>query len=122
MKRSECRAKLGNENFRLLPSGEVSALLDTVVIHELGISFLRPAERSFVELIREHAYGNRDFDAPDAEEGELVFPVETSSRNSRVGQPIESHVVEDIVSRQAAGDDRQTLERSAPGFLRHGQA
>src|SRR6266550_2203239 len=59
---------------------------------------------------------NRNLDALDVEESELVFPVELSRRNPGVRQPVERDVVEDIVTRKATrvsgegtGDELVTL-------------
>src|SRR5438874_8039873 len=71
---------------------------------QFGIRPLCPAPRSWIELVRKDAHGNRDGDADafDVEERRpLVFPVETGARKRRVRQPGERDVVEDVVAREA---------------------
>ena len=87
------------------------ALVDLVVVDEIGIGALRPVPRRLVELVREDAHGSRDLDALRREEGELVLPIEASRRNRRVGQPEQRDVVEDIVRREAFVLARRTNAR-----------
>src|SRR5262245_1052423 len=94
--RFERRAKLGAEQLRLLPRGEVSSLVEPVVVDELGKGLLRPASRRLVELVGERAHGDRDLDALDVEERQLALPEEPGRRDARVGQPAEGDVVEHI--------------------------
>ena len=72
--RPEGVAQLLGEDLRLLPGGEVPALLDPVVVNELRIRLLRPALRSRIELVREDGDTNRDLDALDVEEGQMAAP------------------------------------------------
>src|ERR1700687_1808479 len=70
---------------------------------EFGIRFLYPAPRSGIDLIGINADGDRDGDVLGGEKGKLVFPIQTSRRDPRVREPVESDVVEDVVSRKARG-------------------
>src|SRR5215470_4038115 len=99
---SERGAKLGTEELRLFPRREVTALVDLVVIDELGIGPLSPAARRLILLAGKDAHGHRDGDALGVEKATLVFPIETGRRDPGVGQPIERDVVENLVTRQLA--------------------
>jgi hypothetical protein len=56
----EGRAELFAEQLRLLPGREVAALVDLVEVDEVArVCALGPAARSLVELVREHADGER---------------------------------------------------------------
>src|SRR5215510_7865650 len=100
--RPEARANLFREDLGLLPGSEVTALVNLVVVDELGESLLRPAARSRIELVREDGHGNGDLDALGVEEPELVFPIQTARRNARVGQPGQRDVVEEVIACDAA--------------------
>src|SRR6202049_45277 len=67
---------------------------------EFGVRFLYPAARGGVDLIWKDADGNRDGDVLGGEKGKLVFPIQTSRRDRRVGQPVEGDVVENVISRK----------------------
>jgi hypothetical protein len=95
--------ELGGEALWLFPGRKVPAFVELVVMDELGIRSLCPAPRHSIDLIREHAHGNRDRNVLRGKKGQLVLPVQTNRRNSRGRQPIEGDVVEDVVSRQALG-------------------
>jgi hypothetical protein len=69
----------------------------------MSLGFARPALRSRIELVREDGDANWDLDALDVEEGQLAFPVQTGRGYRRVRQPVMGDVVEDVVSRKAAG-------------------
>ena len=45
------RPDLGREELRLLPGGEVVALLDFVEVDEVGVGLLGPAPRGLIELL-----------------------------------------------------------------------
>ena len=64
---------LGDEQLRLLPGGEVPALVELVVVDELGIGRSAQLPRHCVELVGEDAHGHRDRDALRVEEAELVL-------------------------------------------------
>src|SRR3954451_22940179 len=113
--RSQARAHLFYEEVRLLPCGEVPADGQSVVVDEVGIGLLCPTPRHLIELVREDAHRYRNGDALRAEEGQLVFPIETSRRDPRVRQPVVGDVVQHIVSGEAlaltvedTGDQRHT--------------
>src|SRR5215217_2581483 len=62
-KRSKARADLVDEQLRLFPGGEVPALVELVVVDQLGIGVLSPAARRLIELVGEDAHGHRDVHA-----------------------------------------------------------
>jgi hypothetical protein len=101
---------LVREQRRLLPCGEVAALVDLVVIDEVGIGPLRPTPRGLILLSGKDAQGHRDGDALRVEEAALMLPIETIRRDSRVREPIERDVVEDLVTRQLAGGARGLVQ------------
>src|SRR5215218_9635033 len=101
--RLECGAHLGAKRRRLLPGGEVTALVEPVVVNELGIGLFRPAARCLIQLVRIGANGDRKGDALRGEKGELALPIETSRGDGGVRQPIECDVVDDVLARKAFG-------------------
>src|SRR5882762_5765949 len=102
---SEPRPDLLREKLWLLPRGEVSALLNLVVMDKFGIRPLGPAPRGWIKFVREDAYGNRDGDAFGIEIPEFapILPIETGARKRRVRQPGDRDVVEDVVARETFG-------------------
>ena len=64
-KRPEARADLFREQLRLLPGRKVPALVDLVVVDEIGIGLLRPTLRHLIELVRgrEDLFFGWEFDA-----------------------------------------------------------
>lgn len=72
----------------------MSALFELVVVDKIRVRLLCPTLRCFIELISKDAYGNRDGDAFNSEEGSLVFPIDTRRRNRCVRRPEERDVVE----------------------------
>src|SRR5262249_31672039 len=73
-------------------------------VDELGIRLLRPAPWSRIELVGEDAHGRREGHALRAEiRFAPVLPVETGAGKSRVRQPGDRDVVEDVVAREAFG-------------------
>src|SRR5439155_14085380 len=101
--RSQPVAELVDEQLGLLPGGKMPALVELVVVDEVGIGLLRPTPRHLIELVRKDAYGYGDGDALWVEEAELVFPIEASRRDPRVRQPVVGDVVENVVSGKALG-------------------
>src|SRR5947209_19091254 len=81
----------------------MAALVDLVVMDELGIRLLRPAPRGLIELVRKRAHGSGNRDTLRGEKRELALPIKTSGRDRRVRQPVERGVVEDVVSREPLG-------------------
>ncbi len=77
------------------------AFLNLVVMDKFRIRLLCPTPRSWIQLIRKDAHGNRDGDPFDTEKADLSLPIETGARNRRVRQPGERDVVEDVVAREA---------------------
>src|SRR5204863_2982811 len=101
--RSEPLADLVDEQLGLLPGSKMPALVELVVVDEIGIGLLRPTPRHLIELVRKDAHGYGDGDALWVAEAELVFPIEASRRDPRVRQPVVGDVVEDVVSGKALG-------------------
>src|ERR1700746_2482690 len=95
---SKARANLFYKELRLFPSGIVPAFIERVVINKVVIGPLGPTPRRFIVLAGKDAYGSRDGDVGGVVEANLIFPIETSRRNRRVRQPIESDVVEHVIS------------------------
>src|SRR3954469_12717611 len=98
--RSEGGAHFRGEQCGLLPGGEVAALVEAVVVHQLRIGLLGPAARRGVDLVREDADGDRDPDVLGLEEHQLVLPVQPRRRHRGVGEPVERDVVDHVVPRQ----------------------
>ena len=88
----------------------MTTLVDLVEVDQVGVGLLGPAPRGLVLLARKDGYGNWDGDALGVEEAALVFPVETRRGNTRVRQPIERDVVEDLVARQFARGARGPVQ------------
>src|SRR5678815_3107444 len=99
--RLEAGTQLLAKELGLFPGREVPALVDLVVMNELGKRLLGPALRARVELVGEDADGRRDGDALHVQERELVLRVEAEPRDGRVRQPAERDVVEHVVAREA---------------------
>ena len=103
-------AELFREELRLLPGGEVPALVDLVEVDEVGVGLLGPAPRGVVLLAGEHAHGHRNGNALGVEEAALVLPVETGRGDPGVRQPVERDVVEDLVTGQLARGARGPVQ------------
>src|SRR5215203_5159874 len=101
-KRSSHRAErcpeLLREQLGLLPGGEVAAFLHLVEVDEVRIRLLGPAAWRLILLARKDAHCHRDGDTLGVEEAASVFPVEPRRRDSRIRQPVERDVVEDLVT------------------------
>src|SRR5215469_7188398 len=88
--RPEARANFLRKELRLFPSREVPAPVQLVVVNELRIGALGETPRRLIELIGKDAHGDRDADALDAEERDLIcesLPIEARSGYERVRQP-----------------------------------
>src|SRR5215218_6260343 len=109
-KRPEGGAQLLGEKLRLLPGGEVAALVDLVVVDEVGIRLLCPTARRLILLAWKNAHSYRRGDSLGVKESSLVFPVEARRRDTRVRQPIQRDVVEDLVTGQFAGGTRSPVQ------------
>src|SRR5215467_5070 len=70
---SEACANLFREKFRLLPSSEVSALGDFVVVNQFGIRALGQTLRDLIEFVGKNGDGNWNRDAFDTEKADVVF-------------------------------------------------
>src|SRR3712207_5593239 len=66
---SKCGSELDREELRLLPSGEVTALVDLVPVDQIVKGLLRPASGCSVDLAWKDRYGDRDFLDLDRVEG-----------------------------------------------------
>src|SRR5215216_654802 len=100
--RLEPYAHLIHQKLRLFPRRKVPALVELVVMDELGIRPLRPTPRRMVDLVRKNAYRNRDGDVLGAKVSlREPLPIETSRRDCRVRQPEQRDVVEHIVPGKA---------------------
>src|SRR5450631_1498024 len=102
---SEAYAELFGEKLRLFPGSEMTALFNLVVVDEIGIGPLCPTPRSWIQLVRKYADGNRDGDAFGIEIPEFapILPIETGTGKRRIRQPGDGDVVEDVVAREAFG-------------------
>src|SRR5690349_22668967 len=103
--RLERRAQLGREELRLLPRGEVTAVVDFVEVDEVAVRARGPALRRAVDLARKYRYGDRDRDVRrllrrGVQHRGGVLPVEPRGRDRAVRQPVERDVVEDRVARE----------------------
>ena len=89
----------------LFPRREVPALVVLLEVHQFRIGALRPALRSGIEFVREHAHGNRDGDALGVEIRPFapILPIEASAREGGVRQPRDRDVVQDVIAREALG-------------------
>jgi hypothetical protein len=88
----------------------VAALVDLVVIDQVGIRPLCPTPWRLILLAGKDAHSYRNGDALGVEKASLIFPVETRCRDARVRQPIQRDVVEDLVARQFAGGARRPVQ------------
>src|SRR5215813_4121536 len=101
--RTETCAKVIHNRPRLLPRGEVTAFRMPLIVDQLGVGLFGPTPWGRTYFIREDTHDRGDGDAFRCKEGKLVLPIETRRRNSRVRQPIERDVVENVVPREALG-------------------
>src|SRR4051812_21867065 len=100
---SESGPNFLREELRLFPRGKMTALVELVVVNELGIGALGPASRRLIELIGKGADGDRNRNVLGCKERKLAFPIQARRRYRRVRQPIQRRVVEDVIPRQALG-------------------
>src|SRR5580704_17862515 len=72
---------------------------------QFGKGLLGPAARCWIEFVGEDAHSNGDRDALGIEIPEFapVLPIETRAGKSRVSQPGDLDVVENVVARKAFG-------------------
>src|SRR3954471_20101320 len=108
--RSERGTNLSREKLRLLPRGEVAALVDLVVVDEFGIRPLGPTPRGLILLARKDSHRHRYGDPLGVEKATLVFPIQTRRGDPRVRQPIKRDVVEEFVPCQFAGGARRPVQ------------
>ena len=60
--RSERCPEIFGEQHRLFPGGEVTALVDLVVVNQIGVRLFYPTTRRLVELVRECRHGDWNLD------------------------------------------------------------
>src|SRR5262249_3688284 len=101
--RTETCTKVVHNRLGLLPRGKVSAFRMPLIVDQLGVGLFGPTPRGRTYFIRKHTHDRGDGDAFRCKEGELVLPIETRRGNTRVRQPVERDVVENIVPREALG-------------------
>ena len=106
----EGRPQFLSKNRWLLPCREVATFVELVVINEIGIGPLGPAPRSLICLAGEDAHGHRNRDALSVPKATLVFPIEPRRRDTRVRQPIERDVIENLIPRQFARGARGSVQ------------
>src|SRR5438876_9581689 len=100
--RLEPYAHLIHQKLWLFPRRKVPALVELVVMDELGIRPLRPSPRRIVDLVRKDAHRHRDGDVLGSQVGlGERLPIETRRRDCRVRQPELRGVVEHIVPGKA---------------------
>src|SRR5262249_2898917 len=90
----------------------------------VGIRALSPAPRGLIELVGKVAHGKRNRDVLGVEEIRLALPIETSSRNPGVRQPVERDVVEESAPGTRALQiplNDQFAETRLPGAVGVGQ-
>ena len=96
------------------------ALVDLVVVDEVGVGTLGPTAGCLVELVGGDGDGGRESGALDVEKAEGVLPVEPPVGDPGVGQPGEGDVVQDLVPSEGAdrvavaGVGRSGLEPGLP--------
>ena len=76
------------------------ALGQAVVVDQVRKGLLGPTARRGIDLVGKGAHRDRNGDTLGSEECELALPEETPRRDSRLGQPVERDVVEDVVARE----------------------
>src|SRR2546430_4367896 len=72
---SEASPDFFREGLRLFPGRKVTALIELVVMNELGIGALRPAPRSLVEFFGKRADGDRNSNMLRCKKRKLAFPI-----------------------------------------------
>src|SRR5262245_55112153 len=82
--RTETCTKVVHNRCRLLPRREVTAFRVPLIVDQLGVGFFGPTPRGRAYFIREHTYDRGDGNPFRCKEGELVLPIETCRRNTRV--------------------------------------
>src|SRR4249919_912570 len=105
--RAERCPELSREDLRLLPGGEVSALVDLVEVGQGWVGLLDPAARGPDDLAGELRESDRDLDrwwslAGRASRGLSALPVRPCRRGPGARQPVGRDVVEDVVPGEIA--------------------
>ncbi len=95
------------EELRLLPRGEVPALVDLVEIDEIRVDLLGPAARGREDLAGERGEADRERDlrgglAGCESGGPSGLPVRPGRRCPGARQPVQRDVVEDVVPGEIA--------------------
>src|SRR6266542_1287515 len=106
--RAECGPHLGREELRLLPGGEVAALVDLVEVREAGVGNLDPAPRGSPDLVGERREADRHGRRRRGLNGEAspcssVLPIVPGGGGPGARQPVERDVVDDVLPGQVPG-------------------
>src|SRR6056297_1765408 len=97
--RAEAASKLFHEGLRLLEGGEMTALLERFVVHEVLEARLAPPSGASEDLLREDADRDRDLDLHHRRGGEAL-PIEAGRGGAGRRKPVQHHVVEQLVARE----------------------
>src|SRR4029079_5733100 len=99
---AECSPQFSGEELRLLPGGEVAALVDLVEVGEVGVDRLDPAARRSPDLTGERREADRHGDSrrwltalQSVGQRSSILPVRARGRRGGAGQPVQGDVVED---------------------------
>src|SRR5215213_5040913 len=123
--RLEPYAHLIHQKLRLFPRRKVPALVELVVVDEVGIRPLGPAARGLILLVRKNAYRNRDGDVLGAKvDLREPLPIKTPRRDCCVRQPEQRDVVEHIVPGMPVGSPSKAraMSRKLTGSWSSSQA
>src|SRR5262249_49773368 len=98
---AEARPQLVHEERWLLERREVSAAVELVPVHDVPVALLGPGTRHRDDLLGKDAAAGRQADAAIAPALELLseaLPVEPGGGRRGIGEPVEHHVVEELVA------------------------
>src|SRR4029077_18802184 len=99
----EERAELVHEQRGLLERGEVPAAFRLAPVPDVGKALLRPPPGRPLQLAREHRTAHRDGDRLGVRAGDPLvhlpdaLPVQPRGRGAGAGQPVQHHVVQQVV-------------------------
>src|SRR5215470_2398186 len=101
--RPERCPELGCEELGLLPSREMPALVDLMIVGEVAIRTSCPGLGRSIDIVRKYGDGHRQRDLRgllrtrgNYTASSAVLPIQAPGRGRRVRQPVERDVVEDI--------------------------
>src|SRR5260370_34337676 len=95
----EALAQFGNEQIGLLKRGEVTTLRNLVPVEELRIGLLTPHLRRCEKVAFEDAHCNREIEGHSREIFRPTLVIEPRRGCSRVGHPVKSYVIQDVIQR-----------------------